>query len=306
MIPGTSVAVAATLAAGDPLDDAHGVRVVVVRAEDHLEEDAHGGDQQRRQQRPAEVVDHEGVLQQIGGELEHDGVEDQDEHEAEREHVGETERREQRREHSVQHGDHGGHCERAAVPRDVDTGQDHRRNPQRQGGQRPRQQHAERLEPRPLRLPRDALAVQGGPRCSPSILALRRALRFLLLRLLLGPLGLLLGDFDLGVAVGLPDEQLPAAPAEDGDDEDQRDEDVPGCCDQLLGGGIGDGGAIGDVAARVECERVRRLGDPDRPRRERDGVRQRARAGHPHDRLEGDRDRECGQEDPDHGQLAQP
>ena len=47
----------ATLAAGDSLDDAHGVRVVVVRPEDHLEDDAHGGDQERRQQRPAEVVD---------------------------------------------------------------------------------------------------------------------------------------------------------------------------------------------------------------------------------------------------------
>ena len=162
MIPGTSVRGRATLTAGDSLDDAQRVRVVVVRPEDHLEEDAHGGDQERRQQRPAEVVDHEGVVQQIRRELENEGVEDQDEHEAEREHERETQRGEQRREQRVQHGDHGGHGERAAVPRDVDTGQDHRRHPERHGGQRPRQQHAERLEPRPLGLPGDGLPVWGG------------------------------------------------------------------------------------------------------------------------------------------------
>ncbi len=65
----------AALAAGNALDDSQRVRVVVVRPEDHLEDDAHGGDDERREQRPAEVVDRKGVLQQIRRELEHEGVE---------------------------------------------------------------------------------------------------------------------------------------------------------------------------------------------------------------------------------------
>ena len=64
----------AALAAGDALDDSQRVGVVVVRPEDHLEDDADRGDDERREQRPAEVVDHEGVLQQVRRELQHDGV----------------------------------------------------------------------------------------------------------------------------------------------------------------------------------------------------------------------------------------
>ncbi len=164
MIPGTSVRVGAALTAGDPLDDSQRVRVVVVRSEDHLEDDAHGCDQERRQQRPAEVVHREGVLQQIRRELKHDGVEHQHEQESEREHERQPQRREQRREQRVQDGDHGGHGERAAGPLDVDTGQDRRGYPQRHGRQRPRQQQAERLEPRPLGFPGDGLPVRGRRR----------------------------------------------------------------------------------------------------------------------------------------------
>ena len=50
---------------------------------------------------------------------------------------GQTERGEQRREQRVQHGDHGGHGECTSVRRDVDTGQDHRRDPERRGRYRP-------------------------------------------------------------------------------------------------------------------------------------------------------------------------
>ena len=106
----------------------------------------------------------EGVVQQVRRELEHEGVEHEDEHEAEREHERQAQRREQGREHRVERGDHGGHGERAAVPVDVDTGQDHRRHPERQGRQRPGQQQAERLEPRALGLPGDGLPVRGGRR----------------------------------------------------------------------------------------------------------------------------------------------
>ena len=70
-MPGTSLRVPATLAAGDSLDDAQRVGVVVVGPEDDLEHDAHGCDHERRQQRPAEVVHHEGVVQHPGRELEH-------------------------------------------------------------------------------------------------------------------------------------------------------------------------------------------------------------------------------------------
>ena len=53
----------AALAFGDALDDLQRVGVVVVRPEDHFEEDADSGDQERREQRPAEVVHHESVFQ---------------------------------------------------------------------------------------------------------------------------------------------------------------------------------------------------------------------------------------------------
>ena len=59
MIPGTSVRVAPPCAPRDPLDDAQRVRVVVVRPEDDLEDDADGGDDERGEQRPPERVDGE-------------------------------------------------------------------------------------------------------------------------------------------------------------------------------------------------------------------------------------------------------
>ena len=57
------------LPARDALHYSQRVGVVVIRAEDHLERDAHGGDDQRRQQRPPEVVDDEGVLENVRCEL---------------------------------------------------------------------------------------------------------------------------------------------------------------------------------------------------------------------------------------------
>src|SRR3954451_21985367 len=107
-----------------------------------------------------------------------------------------------------------------------------------------------------------------------------------LLRLLLCARGLLLGHLDPCVRVRRRDEKLAARPTEDGDDEDERDHQVPGSGDQLLRGRVVDGDTLRHVAARVESERVRCLGDPDRARRERHDVRERDRPGHPHDRLE--------------------
>ena len=135
--PGHVGRVAAALPARDALHDAQRVRVVVVRPEDHLEHDAHGGDDERREERPAEVVDREGVLEHVRGELQHEGVERQDEQEAEREHERQPQRREQRRQDRVQHGDDRGHRERAAGALDVDAGQDRRRHPERRAPSAP-------------------------------------------------------------------------------------------------------------------------------------------------------------------------
>ena len=143
----------ASLAASDPLHDAKGIRVVVVRPEDHLENDADGGDDERGEQRPAEVVDRERVLQHVRGELQHEGVQRQYEQEAESEHEWQAQGREDRREDRVQYGDDGGDDDRAAGARDVDAGQDRGGHPERRGRDRPREEKAERLELRPLGLP---------------------------------------------------------------------------------------------------------------------------------------------------------
>ena len=65
-IPGTSVLGDDPLPARDPLRDADRVRVI--RAEEHGEHDAHGGDHERGEQRPAEVVDGEHPVGQVVGQ----------------------------------------------------------------------------------------------------------------------------------------------------------------------------------------------------------------------------------------------
>src|SRR5512133_3793646 len=99
-----------------------------------------------------------------------------------------------------------------------------------------------------------------------------------LLRLFLAVVGLLLGDLDLRVLVRLRHELLAALPAEDRDNEDGREEDVPGGGDELLRGRIVDGGALRNVTTGVEGERVGRLGDADGARCERHNVCKRARS----------------------------
>ena len=78
----------ASLPARDPLDDLERVRVVVVRAEDHLEHDADRGDDQRGEQRPAEAVDDVGAVDEIASDFEDERVEHEDEDEAERNREG--------------------------------------------------------------------------------------------------------------------------------------------------------------------------------------------------------------------------
>ena len=52
--------------ASDPLDHAQGVRVVVVRAEEDVEDDGDGGGDQRGQERPPEAVDLDRVVRDRG------------------------------------------------------------------------------------------------------------------------------------------------------------------------------------------------------------------------------------------------
>ena len=129
MIPGTSVRVAAALTASDSLDDAQRVGVVVVRSEDHLEEDAHGCDQERRQQRPAEVVHREGVSSRSDASCSTRALSTRTSTKPSASMNGSRSAASSGGSTAFSSGDDGGHGERAAVPLDVDAGQDHRRNP---------------------------------------------------------------------------------------------------------------------------------------------------------------------------------
>src|SRR5947208_1770417 len=114
------------------------------------------------------------------------------------------------------------------------------------------------------------------------------------------------GGPDLGVSVGGTDELLPAPPSENPTDEEDRDELVPGGGDQLLRGRVVDRLAVWNVAAVLERERVGGLCHSDSAGGEGGDVCERARAEHPHDRLEGDWDREGCEEDARHRGLAKP
>ena len=192
------------------------------------------------------------------------GVRDQDEQEAEDERERQPQRGEHRRDDRVQRRDDRRDEQRTPEVVDVDAGQDRGGHHQRDARGKPRDEQREQPQAGTLGLPGGGLAVgrlgvarhrvlllRARPTASsaaplswrrwnglPGLLALR-----LLLRLLLGALGLLLGDLDLRVGVGLPDELLATRPAEDRDDEHERDEDVPGGGDQLLRGRVVDRGA---------------------------------------------------------------
>ena len=101
----------ATLPACDPLNHLDRVRVVVVRAEDHLEHDADRRDDQCREQGPAEVVDVVGVVDEVAAHLQHQRVEHEHEDETERDGEGESQRGEEGREDRVQRGDDERHEE---------------------------------------------------------------------------------------------------------------------------------------------------------------------------------------------------
>jgi hypothetical protein len=164
--PGHVGPFATALAARDPVDDAQAVVLVVVRPEDHLQRDADRGDHERRQERPPEVVDREGVLEDVGGELQHQRVDGKHQEEAEREHEGQAKRRDERRQDRVEDRDDRGHRKRPERPLDVDAGEDRGRDQKRQAGAEPGDEQAERPEARAVRLPPQRLAVRGRRRHS--------------------------------------------------------------------------------------------------------------------------------------------
>ena len=114
------------LALGDPLRDAD--RPHVVRAEKHREHDAHRGDDERGEERPAEVVDGEHAVGHVrlGGELKDERVRDQHEQEAEDERERQPQRGEHRRDDRVQRRDDRRDDERAPEALDVDAREDPR------------------------------------------------------------------------------------------------------------------------------------------------------------------------------------
>ena len=85
-MPGVSVRVAPPWRFAIRLDDLQRVGVVVVRAEDDGEHDAHGGRDECSEQRPAEVVDRDRLRPDLRRQLKHERVEDEHEHEPEEGH----------------------------------------------------------------------------------------------------------------------------------------------------------------------------------------------------------------------------
>ena len=125
-------------AAGDELDDAERVLVVVVRAEDDREGDADGGRSEREDERRQERVDLEAGGDPVGEE-QHPGVDEQDREEAEQCRERKPQRRNERRQEGVQHGDERCGGERYAEARDRASraGEARRRTTRRRRAARP-------------------------------------------------------------------------------------------------------------------------------------------------------------------------
>ena len=106
-------------------------RVRVIRAEQDGEHDAHGGDHERGEQRPAEAVDGQHPVGQRRSASEDAGVRDQHEQEAEHERERQAQRGEHGRDDRVQRRDDRRDDQRAPEALDADTGQQRRRPPSR-------------------------------------------------------------------------------------------------------------------------------------------------------------------------------
>ena len=156
--PGDVGALDDALPARDPLRNLD--RRHVIRAEEHVEHDAHSGDDERREESPAEVVDPEHPVGQVGGDQEDEGVRDQHEQEAEEKRERQPQGSENGRDDRVQRRDD--HCDEQRAPEvvDVDTGQDPGGHHQRDARRKPRDEERERPPAGTLGLPGCGLAVR--------------------------------------------------------------------------------------------------------------------------------------------------
>ena len=110
------------LPARDPLRDPDRRRVV--RADEDGQHDAHGGDHERGEQRPAEAVDTEHAVGQGVGREQDAGVREQHQQEAEDERERQSQGGEHGRDDRVQRRHDRRHEQRTQVAVDPDTGQD--------------------------------------------------------------------------------------------------------------------------------------------------------------------------------------
>ena len=132
------------LAPRDAARDAQVVLVVVVRAQHHLEDEAHGGHDDRGQERVAERVDPDVVGQQLVRQHQDGGVGQQQQHEPADEHQRQPQRGQERRQHRVDEGDDGRHQEGRARPSRVTPVSDRGRHPDRGRADRSRTRSAGR------------------------------------------------------------------------------------------------------------------------------------------------------------------
>jgi len=150
--------------AGDALDHAQRVSVVVVGAEEDLEDHGHRGDDDSGQRRP-ERVHLERVVRDVGGQLQDPGVEKQDQQEAGDGHEGQTQRRDERRQERVEQRDEGRRDERPKRPLDVHAGHEPRSHVDSQRRRYPRHEQTPKPQTRARGLPRRRLPLPVSQPC---------------------------------------------------------------------------------------------------------------------------------------------
>ena len=198
-----------------------GVAQALDRLRQVVEEVAHAPDE-RHEQQQREQQDEDGGAEHGHGRGEAAGQVGLRHHEAHRvlEHEPEEDPDEHDQERVADRPERGEHAERGGDEQDRPHREDELDAPTRRRGS------CRSLPNRCASPSGPILASSAWPRVSsrpwprwkrPRPLRARVRALFLLL---LGPLGLLLGHLDLGVAVGLSDELLPAAPSEHENDED--------------------------------------------------------------------------------------
>ena len=152
------------LSARNAPDHPQHVGVVVVGAEDHLEDDARRSDDERGQQRPTERIDLDRIRVDLRREQKDHGIQDQHRDEADRERERQPQGRHERRQHGVEHGDQRGRDERIAERLDRHVRHDRGRDKHRHRRHHPVQDQAQRPKSRRLRSPAHGLAITGiGP-----------------------------------------------------------------------------------------------------------------------------------------------